>query len=128
MAKKAITKCKKASRGADFWLLVAQDGRIYTMERDGTPAIFSGEGEAEVFWRFGTGGGGWRARRTSPGELVSLLYSRCAASKKVCLDPAPELLCAGVAHLVSMGKERFVERIVKLRSPMLLTGNPYASR
>ena len=113
----AIAMGARASRRPDFWLLVDDDGVICTVDRDGTPAVFSGEGEAEIFRLFGAQGAAWRTRLTSPGELVSLLYCRCAAAKRVCLDPTPELLCAGMAGLASTGKERFVERVVKLRGP-----------
>ena len=94
------------------------------MNREGTPAVFSGEGEAEIFRRFGTLGATWRKRSTSPDELVSLLCCRCAAAKRVSLDPTPELLRAGMAGLASMDKERFVERIVGLRRSLSPVATP----
>jgi hypothetical protein len=121
---KAITKGARASRRPDFWLLVDDDGGICTIGHDGTPAVFSGEEEAEIFRLFGARGNAWRTRQTSPGELVSLLYCRCAAAKRVCLDPTPELLCAAIAGLASTGKERFVERVVRLRGSPPLVAAP----
>ena len=118
------TKGVRVSRRPHFWLLVDDDGNVYTMGQDGTPAVFSGEKEAEIFRRFETRGAAWRTRLTSPGELVSLLYCRCASAKRVCLDPTPELLCAGMAESVSTGKERFVERIVGLRGSLPPLASP----
>lgn len=103
------------SHRSAFWLVVAEeDGRVLTVDGDGTPAIFSGEGEAEMFrYLFGAGEGGWLVRRTSPGELVSVLYCHCADANKVALDPAPEMLSARLIGLVCMSKVRFVARIVE---------------
>lgn len=99
----------------EFWLIVAEEnGRVLTVDGDGTPAIFSGEGEAEMFrYLLGVGEGGWLVRRTSPGELISVLYYHCADAKKVALDPAPEMLSARLIGLVCMSKVRFVARIVE---------------
>ena len=41
--------------------------------------VFSGEGEAEMFgWLEGVFEQDWRARETSSGELVSILFGPCA--------------------------------------------------
>lgn len=122
----ATTRGARAPRRHGFWLLVDGDGSICTVGRGGAPAVFSGEGEAEIFRLFGAREAArWRARPTPSGELVSVLYCRCAAAKKVCLDPTPEMLCAGMAGLVTMDKERFVERVVGLRGSSAPVASPH---
>src|SRR5918994_7993205 len=51
-----------------------------------TLPIFSSEEETELFLRFGGVAGGWRARQSSAGELVSVLSGPWAGVKKVALD------------------------------------------
>lgn len=114
----------------EFWLIVAEeDGRVLTVDGDGTPAIFSGEGEAEMFrYLLEVGEGGWVVRRTSPGELISILYCHCADANKVALDPAPEMLSARLIGLVCMSKVRFVARIVeRVLERGRLSGSPAVS-
>jgi hypothetical protein len=104
----------KTSYPPDFWLVVAErDGRVFTVGDDAAPAIFSGEGEAEMFRYLGVGEDGWLVRRTSPAELVSLLEGPCAGAEKVALDPSPEMFVERLVGLVSTGKVRFLERFVK---------------
>lgn len=115
---------------SDFWLIVAEkEGRVLAVDGDGTPAIFSGEGEAEMFrYLIGAGKGGWLVRRTSPGELISVLYCHCADANKVALDPAPEMLSARLISLVCMSKVRFVARIVeRVLEHSRLLGSPVVS-
>ena len=45
---------------------------------------------------------GWRVRRTSVGELVSVLYGPCSDTKKVVLDPIPEVGREEAVDLLSM--------------------------
>src|SRR5215208_3073271 len=54
---------------------------------------FSFEEEAEMFLHFQLAASkdGWRLRRTSVGELVSVLYGVCSDTTKVVLDPLPEI-------------------------------------
>ncbi len=110
-----MASAKTSSHRTDFWLIVAEeDGRVLTVDGDGTPAIFSGEGEAEMFRHLlGVGEGGWLVRRISPGELISVLYCHCADANKVALDPAPEMLSARLIGLVRISKARFVAQIVE---------------
>ncbi|HET7479549.1 MAG TPA: hypothetical protein VFJ72_08565 [Rubrobacteraceae bacterium] len=114
----------------DFWLIVAEkDGRVLAVDGDGTPAIFSGEGEAEMFrYLLGLDEGGWMVRRTSPGDLISVLYCHCADANKVALDPAPEMLSARLIGLVRMSKVRFIARILeRVLERGRLLGNPAVS-
>lgn len=80
-------------------------------EREALP-IFSYEDEAEVFLQLGMSGAGWRTRRATTGELVSLLYGPCASVKKVTLDPLPVLGYEMVLDLVGSGREQFLRNFV----------------
>jgi hypothetical protein len=64
---------------------------VFAVQRNGGRIlpVFGFEEEAELFLRLGTLGGGWRARETSSGELVSVLCGPCARVEKVALDPLP---------------------------------------
>lgn len=119
-----------SSPRSEFWLIIAEeDGRVLTVDGDGTPAIFSGEGEAEMFrYLLEAGERGWTVRRISPGELISVLYDHCADARKVALDPAPEMLSARLVSLVCMSKVRFIARIVeRILERSHLFGNPVTS-
>lgn len=74
--------------------------------------VFSFEEEAEMFLRLGgRDGGGWRARETSAGELVSVLCSPCADAGGVALDPLPGMAADGTAGLAEVDRERFLRRL-----------------
>lgn len=99
-----------------FSLIVAEgDGRVLTVGDDAAPAVFSGEGEAELFLRLAVEGDEWRVRRASPGELALLLRGpSCAGAKRVALDPSPEMFADKLlVDLVSVGKNRFLERFAR---------------
>ena len=71
-------------------------------------ALFSGEEEARMFCRLSEEGGAEpRLRRTSTGEVLSLLYCHLRPSGRVALDPLPELLGSGLMGLITIGRERF---------------------
>jgi hypothetical protein len=87
-------------------------------------AIFSYEEEAETFLRLGTPGADWRARKTTAGELVSLLDGPCAGVKKVALDPLPVVDCEMVLDLEGSGRQEFLRNFVgELSTPR---GRPQA--
>lgn len=101
------------------WLVVRDgDGRLEPLwvEDGGSERmlpVFSFEEEAELFLRLGDyHDAGWRARESSVGELVSVLYGPCAGVKGVALDPLPEMLADGTLALVGVGRERFLGRIL----------------
>jgi hypothetical protein len=73
-------------------------------------AIFSFEEEAKMFLdlRLAAAGEGWRVRQTSVGELVSVLYGPCSDTKKVVLDPVPEVGKHELADLLSMYRNDFL--------------------
>ena len=103
---------RRTSQGPVFSLLVARDsGRVLTIGGGATLAVFSGVEEARMFLRFAVGRGGWEVRRTSSGELVSMLDGPYAATESVALDPSPEMLVEGLMSLVSLASYRFVEEI-----------------
>jgi hypothetical protein len=73
-------------------------------------AVFSFEEEAEMFLdlRLAASKDGWRVRQTSVGELVSVLYGPCSDTKKVVLDPIPEVGREELAGLLSMHRNDFL--------------------
>ena len=113
-----------------YWLIAErQDKRIevLTLHTDGTQEtlpVFSSEEEAEIFLRFGGVTGGWRARESSTGELVSVLYGPCAGVRKVALDPSPEMVNEGTVGLVSLLRESFLGLIMVRRGRPLRLGEP----
>ena len=113
-----------------YWLIAErQDKRIevLTLHTDGTQEtlpVFSSEEEAEIFLRFGGVTGGWRARESSAGELVSMLYGPCAGVRKVALDPSPEMVNEGTVRLVSLLRESFLGLIMVRRGRPLRLGEP----
>lgn len=108
--------------GTTWWLL-AKDGhahgharaRILTVGRGGAPTlpVFSGEGEAEMFLRFGAPpGDGWRVTETSARELVSVLCGPCAGVRGVALDPLPGMTETEMTGLVMVARTRFLDRFL----------------
>lgn len=76
--------------------------------------VFSFREEAEAFLHLlaeANGGGGWKARETSNGELVSLLYGPYTSVRKVALDP-PSVTDHAVLSLVSTDRKCFVQYLV----------------
>ncbi len=96
------------------WLIVKAGGsRLEPVCVDGEGGrvlpVFCFREEAEMFIHLGGhGGDGWRARRTSVGELVSVLHGPCADVKGVALDPVPGMSEDGTVGLVEVGRERFL--------------------
>ncbi len=72
--------------------------------------IFSFEEEAQMFLdlQLAASKDGWRVRQTSVGELVSVLYGPCSDTKKVVLDPLPELGREELVALLSMPRNDFL--------------------
>ncbi len=108
-----------------YWLIAEKrNNRIEALtirtddEQETLPVFSSGE-EAEIILRFGGVTGGWRARESSAGELVSVLSGPCAGVKKVALDPSPEMVVEGTVGLVSLLRESFIGQIMARRSGSL---------
>jgi hypothetical protein len=81
--------------------------------------VFSHEEEAELFlglWEVGVGG--WQARESSAGEIISVLCGPCASVERVALDPLPEMLVERTVGLVSLSRERFVDLVMSREQPL----------
>ena len=75
---------------------------------------FSFEEEAEMFLHFQLAASkdGWRLRRTSVGELVSVLYGACSDATKVVLDPLPEIGKQELAEPLSVHRSDFLRLLL----------------
>src|ERR687886_823883 len=108
-----------------YWLIAEKQYNklealtIRAYDEQETLPVFSSEEEAELFLGFGGVTGGWRARESSAGELVSVLSGPCAGVKKVALDPSPEMVVEGTVGLVSLLRECFTNLIMAERSSPL---------
>jgi hypothetical protein len=105
-----------------YWLIAEKQNdsievlTIRTDDEQETLPVFSSEEEAEIILRFGGVAGGWRARESGAGELVSMLSGPCAGVKKVALDPSPGMIVEGAVGLVSLLRESFMNLIMARRS------------
>jgi hypothetical protein len=102
--------------GPAYWLITKNAfGRIevLTLDYDGEEMlpVFSHREEAEMFLRLGSAGYDWRASGSGPRELVLILYGPCADVRDVALDPLPEMLADRSLGLVSLCRERFLQRL-----------------
>ena len=82
--------------------------------------VFSFEGEAALYLRNGIRGS-WQPRPTRAGELVSLLCSLCSKIDLVALDPMSDVETDVVNALVSLGRERFVDVLLRREAPTPLS-------
>jgi hypothetical protein len=73
--------------------------------------VFSFEDEAMMFLELGALGG-WRARETADGELVSVLCGPCADARKIVLDPLHHPDAKDLSDHLSMEREAFVEPLL----------------
>jgi hypothetical protein len=65
-----------------------------------------------MFLRLGDyDGGRWRARKSSAGDLVTVLCGPCKDVRGVVLDPLPGMLKDGTVSLVGVGRKHFLEQI-----------------
>lgn len=105
------------SAGPAYWLIAKNTcGRIevLTLDRDGARMlpVFGHEEEAEMFLQLGGAGDEWQLRESRAGELISVLYGPCAGVKEVALDPLPEMVAERTIGLVSLLRERFIQRLM----------------
>ena len=72
--------------------------------------VFSFEEEAQMYLDLclAVSQDEWRVRQTSVGELVSVLYGPCLNTKKVVLDPVPEVSRKELVALLSMHRNDFL--------------------
>ena len=75
-------------------------------------AVFGFEEEAEMFSLWASGGA-WRLKGTTAEELAEMLSGPYATVRFVALDPLPELISWGMVGLVSLRRERFVDRLLE---------------
>lgn len=123
-----------------LWLITNhENGRmgVFTLDPDSnreTLPVFSFEEEAETFLRLGAPGTQWRARKTTGGELISILYGPCAGVKKVTLDPLPGVDGGMFSDLVSLGRDKFLRTfaggsaVLRERPLVETTASPEPSR
>jgi hypothetical protein len=104
--------------GRAYWLIAMADGgrlEALTITLPGGEEalpVFGFAEEAEMFlWLEGPKDAPWRIRRTSTGELISVLYALCADVERVALDPSPKILAGAVSDSVFLSRERFLERV-----------------
>ena len=99
------------------WWLIAKNANsrveFLTTESDAdggeTLVVFGHEEEAEMFlYLGGYGDDGWRARESSSGEIVSVLYGPCSGAEGVALDPLAEMVACGTLGLVRLRREHFL--------------------
>lgn len=93
-------------------LTLGQEENGEKEEEEALP-VFSYEEEAEAFLRLQEPGKSWRARETTVGELVSLLYGHCKSIEKVVLDPLPVAVDSRVVvDLTGPGRENFLRNFL----------------
>jgi hypothetical protein len=79
----------------------------------GFVGVFSFEEEAEAFlWLLGDDEKkkGWRSRKTTAGELISVLSGPCVDARGVALDPLP--LGSTMLSFMSVGRKPFVQDLI----------------
>ncbi len=102
-----------------YWLLARSEaGRteMLTVDLDGLGgalAVFGFEEEAEMFSLWASGGE-WRLKETTADELAEMLSGPYVDVRFVALDPLPELVSWGMVGLVSLRRERFVDRLLEI--------------
>ena len=82
--------------------------------------VFSFEEEAEMFLDLAASEDGWSVRKTSVGELVSILYGSCSDTKKIVLDPVPDIGGEALADLLSMHRNDFLRFLLGEEVPSTL--------
>ena len=105
------------SSASAYWLIAKDQNvrvEVLTIEHGGEEVlpVFSHEEEAELFLGLAGVGDGWRVRQSGAGEIISVIYGPCAGVRSVALDPLPEMVAEEAVELVSLGRNRFVERLV----------------
>jgi hypothetical protein len=101
-----------------YWLIVQRDRScvevVTTRLGDGRTVlpVFSFEEEAILYARLGTRVGS-RARRTSDGELLSMLCGPYRRVDLVALDPWPNAEAEAAIGVISLGRKRFVSLLLR---------------
>src|SRR5919112_4037216 len=125
-----MRRSSRAIRGP-LWLIAKHENTrmaVHTIDCDvgETLPVFSHEEEAEAYlWLAAPVEAGWRARRTTAGELISVLYGPCAGANKVTLDPLPAFTGLTIVDLVSLDRERFIRSLTHGRGPSAPHKSPF---
>ncbi len=103
-----------------YWLIVKHESQMEVLtfrdtDQEETLPIFSFEEEARMFLECGASKSGWRVRRTSPGELTSVLFGPCANVERVALDPVPEMEAGMLMDLMCVGRKEFIQLLLRKR-------------
>jgi hypothetical protein len=101
-----------------WWLLARHSDsqrEVLTLTHGGSEVlpVFSFREEADMYLLMERLGSDWQIRETDVGELASVLSEQCASVRSVALDPLPSTLAKEGTELVSLGRERFVSRVVR---------------
>ena len=82
-------------------------------------AVFSFEEEAQMYLDLclAASQGEWRVRHTSVGEMASVLYGPCSDTKKVVLDPVPEVGREELVALLGMPRNDFLRFLLGEEAP-----------
>ena len=118
MADSLIDGEKTGTSGRAYWLIAKQEtgasAPLTVSLPDGgeTLPVFSFEEEAQMFLWFVENGDEWLAFEVSGDELISMLFGPRAVAENVALDPSPEIVAEMAVGLVTLSRERFVDRIV----------------
>ena len=104
---------------AAYWLIARHENgqtEVLTTDLAGNKKVlpvFSYGEEAEMFLGLGGFGEGWQVKKSTAGDLVSVLFGPCLNVGRVALDPLPETVAKTRANLfVSLDRERFVARLI----------------
>jgi hypothetical protein len=104
-----------------WWLLARHRDsptKVLTLAFGGSEMlpVFSFREEAEMYFLIERLGGDWQIRKTGAGDILSVLDGQCASVRSVALDPLSSMLAEEAAELVSLGRKRFVSRVVRGRA------------
>jgi hypothetical protein len=121
MAESLTSRSTRSSRlctHSAWWLLARHSDsqrEVLTLTHGGSEVlpVFSFREEAEMYLLMERLGSDWQIRETDVGELASVLSEQCASVRSVALDPLPSTLAKEGTELVSLGRERFVSRVVR---------------
>jgi hypothetical protein len=120
-----VTVLKARDSNLWHWLItkhVTSQMEVFTTHLcgdEGALAVFSFQEEAEMFLhlQFSASEDGWRVRQTSVGELTSVLYGACSGTKKVVLDPLPELGKEGLSQPLGLHRNEFLQFLLGEEMP-----------
>jgi hypothetical protein len=111
--RKAYKRSNSPMRSS-WWLVVREDDgtfEVLTLDGGDTLPVFSGEGEAELFWWLRQARG-WEVHEVSAEDLVSVLSGPYSRVGLVALDPSVEILDGRGAVSLGSSREDFVEWVV----------------